>query len=408
MRILHVIASMDSKYGGPAQGIRNLDLGSNIQEIIREVVCFDAVDSTFLEFDTFKVHALGKGKGVWNYSPNLIPWLYKNIENFDVVIINGLWQYYSYATWKVITDIKKRTSNKKLPRFLVMPHGMLDPYFQRASNRKVKALRNWIYWKAIEKNVVNDADGLLFTCQTELLLARETFKPYKPKKEYDVGYGIVKPPAYNSDMAVAFNKLCPKLNGAPYFLFLSRIHTKKGLNLLIDAYVSLYETENPYTTIIPKLVIAGPGLETNYGKWVQNRIPSESKAKQNIFFTGMLTNDSKWGAFYGCEAFVLPSHQENFGIAVVEALACGKPVLISNQVNIWREIAAEGAGFVENDDKQGAKKLLRKWLGLTQQEKSQMGTHAFSAYQNYFAIHKIAQNYTYAFMDGIVLEPLAI
>ncbi len=59
----------------------------------------------------------------------------------------------------------------------------------------------------------------------------------------------------------------------------------------------------------------------------------------------MLTGDLKWGAFRAAEAFVLPSHQENFGIAVVEALACGKPVLISDKVNIWREIVEDGAGL---------------------------------------------------------------
>ena len=60
----------------------------------------------------------------------------------------------------------------------------------------------------------------------------------------------------------------------------------------------------------------------------------------------MLTGDLKWGALHAAEAFILPSHQENFGIAVVEALACGKPVLISDKVNIWREIEADGACLV--------------------------------------------------------------
>lgn len=63
----------------------------------------------------------------------------------------------------------------------------------------------------------------------------------------------------------------------------------------------------------------------------------------------MLQGDVKWGAVHGCEEFVLPSRQENFAIAVVEALACGKPVLISDQVNIWREIAEDGAGLVGGD-----------------------------------------------------------
>jgi hypothetical protein len=76
----------------------------------------------------------------------------------------------------------------------------------------------------------------------------------------------------------------------------------------------------------------------------------------------MLSGAAKWGALYGCEAFVLPSHQENFGIAVVEALACGKPVLISDQVNIWREIVEDGAGLVEGDTEEGVEKLLRNFL----------------------------------------------
>jgi glycosyltransferase involved in cell wall biosynthesis len=76
----------------------------------------------------------------------------------------------------------------------------------------------------------------------------------------------------------------------------------------------------------------------------------------------MLTGDAKWGALYGCDAFILPSHQENFGIAVVEALACGKPVLISNKVNIWREIEKDRAGTVRDDTVSGTKRLLDYWL----------------------------------------------
>ena len=60
----------------------------------------------------------------------------------------------------------------------------------------------------------------------------------------------------------------------------------------------------------------------------------------------MLQGDLKWGAFHASDAFVLPSHQENFGIAVAEALGCGLPALISDKVNIWREVEADGAGFV--------------------------------------------------------------
>ena len=396
MLILHVIASMDPKYGGPSQGIRNLNAGEKDREVIREVVCFDASDSSYLGHDNFKIHALGKGAGVWNYSNKLIPWLNNNIQRFDIVIINGLWQYYSYATGRVMASLKKQFPGNKLPKLFVMPHGMLDPYFQNAKGRRLKAIRNWAYWKLIEKNVVNDADGLLFTCQTELLLARETFKPYKPRKEYDVGYGIDAPPMFNDKMSDTFYELCPDFKGKPYLLFLSRIHPKKGINLLVDAYASLYESSDSKSTI-PKLVIAGPGLESDYGKLLRNRIAKKPELLKNICFTGMLTNDSKWGAFYGCEAFVLPSHQENFGIVVAEALACGKPVLITNQVNIWREIIKEGGGIVEDDNKQGVKNMLKQWFNLTSSQKKQMSVNAISTYEKYFAINSIVQNYTDAF-----------
>jgi glycosyltransferase involved in cell wall biosynthesis len=100
----------------------------------------------------------------------------------------------------------------------------------------------------------------------------------------------------------------------------------------------------------------------------------------------MLTGDSKWGAFYGCEAFILPSHQENFGIAVVEALACGKPVLISNKINIYKEIEKEGAGFINEDNLNGTISNLNKWFNLTDEAKIKMSYKAYSVYENNFKI----------------------
>ncbi|WP_239692104.1 glycosyltransferase [Hymenobacter coccineus] len=100
----------------------------------------------------------------------------------------------------------------------------------------------------------------------------------------------------------------------------------------------------------------------------------------------MLTGAAKWGAFYGAAAFVLPSHQENFGIAVVEALACGKPVLISNQINIWREIEAAGAGFVADDTPAGTRSLLARWAQLPPEEQEAMSQRARASFERYFAV----------------------
>src|SRR5699024_790171 len=109
---------------------------------------------------------------------------------------------------------------------------------------------------------------------------------------------------------------------------------------------------------------------------------------KSIFFVGMLTGDAKWGAFYGCEAFVLPSHQENFGIAVVEALACSKPVLISNQVNIWCEVEKSKSGIVANDSLDGAIDLVEAWHNLPTYQKNVMALQARISYNNFFAIER--------------------
>jgi hypothetical protein len=132
---------MNPVSGGPSQGIRNLDKSMQDMDVVREVVCLDSPDSSYLGMDPFKIHAIGPQKGPWNYGSRLIPWLKANIYRFDVVIFNGLWLYSSYAAWKVINNIKRKFPGKKIPSVLVMPHGMLDPYFQRAKERKQSSKR---------------------------------------------------------------------------------------------------------------------------------------------------------------------------------------------------------------------------------------------------------------------------
>src|SRR5450631_275465 len=91
----------------------------------------------------------------------------------------------------------------------------------------------------------------------------------------------------------------------------------------------------------------------------------EALSPGSVSFPGMLSGDLKWGTLRAAEIFILPSHQENFGIAVVEAMACGTPVLITRPVNIWREIEASGAGLVDEDTLHGCSRLLERWLSLT-------------------------------------------
>jgi glycosyltransferase involved in cell wall biosynthesis len=131
--------------------------------------------------------------------------------------------------------------------------------------------------------------------------------------------------------------------------------------------------------------MAGPCARPDYLRHLQELAAAEAGL---ISFPGMLTGDVKWGALSAAEAFILPSHQENFGIAIAEALACGTPVLISNKVNIWREIEADDAGYVENDDLAGVVNLLDRWLATPSEKRLAMEQNAMRCFANRFEIER--------------------
>ena len=138
------------------------------------------------------------------------------------------------------------------------------------------------------------------------------------------------------------------------------------------------------------LVMAGPA-DNSYGRELQQATAGH-QGESHMTWTGMLSGDLKWGAFHASEAFVLPSHQENFGIAVAEALACGVPVLISNKVNIWREIEEDGAGLVESDDLEGTVRLLQRWIGLGATARAALQEEAVRCFESRFEMEKAARD----------------
>lgn len=363
---------MDPQSGGPCQGIRNSVKAMKKMGVENEVVCMDSPDSDFISDDEFKICAMGPAKGPWSYSPKLLPWLKVHAGKYDAIIVHGLWLFCSYAVEKALRGTAK-------PPWFVMPHGMLDPYFQQAKERRLKALRNQIYWQIIEKKVINRSNGILFTTEEELLLARETFPGYRPKKELNVGYGIQPPPEKSHEMLAEFYNAVPQCKNSPFILFLGRIHQKKGIDLLVRAFAELKIESHC-------LVVAGPGKDSDYGCELAEYV-AENRLQNRVLFPGMLEGLAKWGAFYEAKAFMLPSHQENFGIAVAEALSCATPVLISEKVNIWREIKTAQCGFIRPDTLEGTKRLLQDWLYTSSGAKAEMSERAIMAFRDKFDIN---------------------
>jgi glycosyltransferase involved in cell wall biosynthesis len=339
-----------------------------------ELVTLDDPGQEFLKGFPLPIHALGPGVGSYRYSRALVPWLRKNAPRFDAVVINGLWQYSGFGTWRALRGMQ-------VPYF-VFTHGMLDPWFKRAY--PLKHLKKWLYWPWGDYRVLSDARAVLFTSEEERTQARRSFWLYRAKERV-VAYGTSSPPTNIEELRTQFLEVHPRLRGQRVILFLGRIHEKKGCDLLVRAFAARAASDPAL-----HLVMAGPD-QTGWAAELK-ALAVQLRIHERITWPGMLQNAMKWGAFYCAETFALPSHQENFGIAVAEALACGVPVLISDKVNIWREVQASEAGFVAPDTLEGTTQLLVRWLSLDAKERQSMREAARTLFHERFTVDAMAQD----------------
>jgi glycosyltransferase involved in cell wall biosynthesis len=368
MKILRSTHTVNPARGGPIESIRQSSAALLRRGHEVEIVSLDAPGDPWVRDAPAPVHALGPGLGSYGYSPRFYRWIKEHRAEFDAVIVQGLWQYSSFGVWRALA--------RSTTPYFVFPHGMLDPWFKRTY--PLKHIKKLFYWPWAEYRVLRDAAAVLFTSEEERRLARESFGLYRCK-EVVVNYGTAAPANVENARGAFFNAF-PNLRGQRFLLFLGRLHEKKGCDLLIEAFAKIRNSSEPI-----HLVMAGPCAQPDYLRHLQ-RLATASNGL--ISFPGMLTGDMKWGALSAAEAFVLPSHQENFGIAIAEALACGTPVMVSNKVNIWREINADGAGYVENDDLAGVATLLDRWLATPPGTRLAMEQNARNCFANRFEIER--------------------
>jgi glycosyltransferase involved in cell wall biosynthesis len=377
MRILHVIDTLSPAAGGPPEAIRQLVMAyeQELTDAAIEIVCLDQPDAPFLAGISCPVHALAQSAlGRFAFSPRLWRWLHSHATRFDVILMNGIWSFPDIA-------VRAAAHRAGVP-YGVFVHGALDPWFNRTY--PLKHLKKLLYWP-VQYKVLRDAAAVFFTTSIERDLAKTSFRPNQwnsvviPYGTTDFGYSAEE----STRQIELFYGAIPALRGRKYLLFLGRIHEKKGCDLLLEAFGRLASSRPDVD-----LVIAGPdqtGLESTL----------KAQAEQlgiatRVHWPGMLRGDLKWGAVQACEAFVLPSHQENFGISVVEALSVGRPVLISNQVNIWPEIEADGVGLVDDDTPAGTERLLQRWFHTDPAERDAMADRARPCFLARYTMNRTA------------------
>lgn len=367
MRILQIIRTLDPCYGGPAQGVRAsshqlASLGHGA-----EILSLDSPGSPWASGLDLPVTQVGPSYSDYRYTPRLAPWLDRHASNYDAVIVNGVWDYAAVGSWRALR-------HSATPYF-VYTHGMLDPWFQKTY--ALKHIKKTVYWKLWANRLLRDARAVLFTCEEERRLAGGSFSPYRCNTRV-VSYGTKQPPDGEARQIRAFFARFPSLTGRRIILFLGRMHRKKGCEVLLRAFAQV-------TSRDPRLhlVLAGPDSALS-GEL--RRLAEALDVSQRVTWTGGLFDDLKWGALRSAELFALSSHAESFGVSVIEALACGVPVAISNKVNIWREIVDQGAGYASNDDVASTARGLEKWLNAGDSSRATMRQNAIRCFREHYEV----------------------
>ncbi len=331
--ILHFVHSDDPKTGGVLEAARMLSAELNEQGV-ESKLCFD---KKIKETN----HFLSIAHGLWQWPSSLASTLYRN---------------------------------KKIP-YLIFPHGMLDPWFRK--RYPLKHIKKQAYWWLRQGKILSHARTVCFTTEEERRLAKKTFWPYHCVEQV-TGIGVHNPPNLRSEEELLFKKF-PHLKGKKILLYLGRVHPKKGLDMLIKSF-SAMSSENEF------LVIAGPIDESYY---YYKKLLRESTKSKNIIWAGMVEGGLKWEMLRQADALTLPSHQENFGIVVAEALSVGTPVFLTNKVNLWREVDSYGAGVVAKDNQAGIDQLIRSWKD---NQHSEMASAALLCFEEKLHIRNTASN----------------
>lgn len=383
MKLLHCIPSLHPSAGGTAAWVEEFCRHSAHFQHCSQVATLDRPEILAGQARPYKVYALGGSRSHYGFSLRFSHWLKWNHGHYDALLVHGLWQYHSLAVWRALRHTRTR--------YFLYPHGMLDPWFRR--RYPLKHLKKWLYWTWAEHRVLRDAEAVLFASEEERTLARQSFSRYRCCEQV-APLGITPPVGDSEAQKAHFRARFPALAGRPFVLFLGRIVPKKGCDLLLRAFHQW--RRHPQSPPDFCLVLGGP----EEAGWAQElkRMICQSGLQSEVIWTGPLAGDLKWGALRSAALLALPSHQENFGMVVVEALACGVPVLLSTQVNIWREIVEDRAGLAGPDTEDGVLALLHQWGRLSSTEQAQMGDRALACYQARYEIRQALRR-TFAILE---------
>ncbi len=367
-KILHVIPSLDRALGGTVECVRQMSSGIIELGYDVEILTLDDEINSRPKFFA-KVISAGPRYLKYAFSIRLLWWLMRRIGRYDIVIVNGVWQFHAVAVWIA-------ASINKIP-FLVYPHGMITEYC--VSNNALTRLKKLFYWGLVERRVLLGARAVLCTSLAEMN-ASKGYLPGSSKIQFDVVGNGIEIPDLNFDDGLTQALLSRHyLERQKYIIYLGRIDKIKGIDLLLRVYSQDAALRSAF-----HLVIAGP-LDNGFSNELID-LARQLNIGTELHWIGAIHGDDKWRLLSCASALVLPSHHENFSIVVAEALAAGTPVLTTNKVGTSVEIMRYKAGFVADDTEVGVKDILKDWISLNDTERVGMRSNARLCFDECFRI----------------------
>lgn len=258
------------------------------------------------------------------YSKDLANKLKDTIKEFDLIHVSAMWQW-------IQVDVYRMCKFLSIP-YIISTHGSLSTW-----PWKQNPIRKRIYWNLFSKKTIKGASAIHFTSQDERMKSFSTIPFLKNIQSFVIPNGldikkIKKGGEIRGKLGISDNKFI--------LLFIGRIHRKKGIHFILEALKNFNGKDFVF-------LMVGNKEDVDYVRYL-TKIALGIKDK--VIWLEPVASDEVWDFYFSSDLFVLPSYDENFGMVVVEAMACGLPVLISKYVGIWREVQSNNAGFVVNQD----------------------------------------------------------
>ncbi|HET6862588.1 MAG TPA: glycosyltransferase [Pyrinomonadaceae bacterium] len=330
MKVLHVIPSISKRSGGPAHAIlpmckalQRAGLDVTLATTDHDLENADSRQGDLSTLDGVPVHIFAAQLGdSFKYSRPFSSWLNSEVENFDLVHIHAVFNHSSIAAARACT-------RKNVP-YIVRPLGTLDPW-----SMKQKPIRKRLFLKLGARRLLTNAGAIQYTTEAEKSSTEAALR---------LNHGIVVPLGIEEELSGVeiskeqFGKMFPTLQDRPYILVLSRLHSQKNIDALLRAFITVSARPNFSQW---QLVIGGDG-NSDYVAQLKRLVG----ANDRVLFTGWLEAVAKYAILRNASLLALTSFQESFGLCLLEAMACGVPVLVGSNVKLAADIDKARAGWI--------------------------------------------------------------